>query len=38
MKAGSANSGVALYPNIMPLLAPWAAKLAVPVPQPLTTP
>jgi L-lactate dehydrogenase len=35
LKAESAHSGVALYPNIMPLLAPWAAKLSVPVPQPL---
>jgi L-lactate dehydrogenase len=34
-KAQSAQTGVALYPNIMPLLAPWAAKLAVPLPQPL---
>jgi len=34
-KAQSAQTGVALYPNIMPLLAPWAAKLAVALPQPL---
>jgi LDH2 family malate/lactate/ureidoglycolate dehydrogenase len=34
-KAQSTQTGVALYPNIMPLLAPWAAKLAVPLPQPL---
>ena len=35
LKAQSAQNGVALYPNIMPMLTPWAAKLAVPLPQPL---
>ena len=34
LKAQSAHTGVALYPNIMPMLAPWAAKLAVPLPMP----
>ena len=34
-KAHSAHAGVRLYPNIMPLLEPWAAKLSVPLPQPL---
>jgi hypothetical protein len=27
-------NGVALYPTIMPALAPWAQKLGVTVPQP----
>lgn len=35
LKAQSAQTGVALYPNIMPMLEPWAAKLSVPLPQPV---
>lgn len=35
LKAASAAQGVALYPNIMPMLQPWADKLKVPAPQPL---
>jgi L-lactate dehydrogenase len=36
MKAESALNGVALYPSIMPMLAPWATKLSVPLPQSLS--
>jgi L-lactate dehydrogenase len=28
--------GVALYPGIMPALAPWAEKLRVPAPKPIS--
>ena len=35
LKAASAAQGVALYPNIMPMLQPWADKLKVLAPQPL---
>jgi LDH2 family malate/lactate/ureidoglycolate dehydrogenase len=35
LKAGSASEGVALYPNIMPMLLPWADKLKVAAPQTL---
>ncbi|MBC7380265.1 MAG: Ldh family oxidoreductase [Burkholderiaceae bacterium] len=31
-------NGVALYPAIMPMLAPWAAKLGVTMPAPMPTP
>jgi L-lactate dehydrogenase len=32
LKADSASQGVALYPNIMPMLLPWAEKLGVQTP------
>jgi hypothetical protein len=32
LKAGSASDGVALYPNIMPMLLPWAEKFKITVP------
>jgi hypothetical protein len=35
LKAGSGREGVALYPNIMPMLLPWAEKLQVAAPSPL---
>src|SRR5262249_50056730 len=30
------TDGVALYPGIMPALAPWAEKLRVPAPKPIS--
>ncbi len=33
LKAGSASEGVALYPNIMPMLVPWAEKFKIAVPS-----
>jgi LDH2 family malate/lactate/ureidoglycolate dehydrogenase len=35
LKADSASQGVALYPNIMPMLLPWAEKFKTPAPSPL---
>ena len=35
LKAGSASEGVALYPNIMPMLVPWAEKFKIAVPHPM---
>lgn len=35
LKAGSTSAGVALYPNIMPMLMPWAEKLKVAAPHPV---
>jgi L-lactate dehydrogenase len=32
LKADSASQGVALYPNIMPMLVPWAEKFKIAVP------
>jgi LDH2 family malate/lactate/ureidoglycolate dehydrogenase len=34
-RAQQIREGVALYPGIMPALAPWAEKLGVAIPQPL---
>jgi L-lactate dehydrogenase len=33
LKADSASQGVALYPNIMPMLVPWAEKFKIAVPN-----
>jgi L-lactate dehydrogenase len=33
LKAGSAKEGVALYPNIMPMLVPWAEKFKIALPS-----
>jgi L-lactate dehydrogenase len=33
LKADSASQGVALYPNIMPMLVPWAEKFKIAVPS-----
>jgi LDH2 family malate/lactate/ureidoglycolate dehydrogenase len=33
LKADSASQGVALYPNIMPMLLPWAEKFKIAVPS-----
>jgi L-lactate dehydrogenase len=35
LKADSASQGVALYPNIMPMLLPWAEKFKTTAPSPL---
>jgi L-lactate dehydrogenase len=35
LKADSAAQGVALYPNIMPMLLPWAEKLKIAAPHPM---
>lgn len=36
LKASSASQGVALYPNIMPMLAPWAQKFQIHLPSTLS--
>jgi len=34
LKAGMRQQGVALYPNIMPMLQPWAEQFGLAMPQP----
>jgi L-lactate dehydrogenase len=34
LKAQSAQTGVSLYPTVMPMLSPWADKLKVSLPNP----
>ena len=35
LKAAARDQGVTLYPNILPMLQPWAEQFAVAMPQPL---